>query len=147
MARPKLAIISEWGEELKQYRVQTTKFIQQYLESEICYRSVQNGGANSSDNGSFATDSKVKVVPGDTALVYNISESAIWDCTKIHGSDVWVDSDKINFAVDNPYGDNDIYYFCGSNKSIFEKQAAIYARHYREHRQAQHRLYFDEHDE
>ena len=112
--RPTVAVVSEWGEELKHFRCN----LAQQLESYARYNLSKNPRAFL-----FGTKPESpRVIPGDLSLVYSIFDESFFNATSVlepsvfsgtnegHG-DPWVSYEDIDYLPENENDPTDLYYF------------------------------------
>ena len=121
MCRPKLAIVSEFGEEMRDFRFDLIKD----LRDTVLRLYFEDKGVQSP-----------RVVPGDLAFVYDIIDRTVLDCATRD----WSPADKIDFwqyvAEDGP----GIYY--AENVPPNEKESHDWVKLFRAHRDTHDGLYF-----
>jgi hypothetical protein len=91
MCRPKLAVISEFGEEMRDFRFDLIKD----LRDTVLRLYFSDKGGQSP-----------RVVPGDLAFVYSIMDRTVLDCATRR----WSSADTIDFWEDKAKGESAIYY-------------------------------------
>jgi len=112
--RPTVAVVSEWGEELKHFRCN----LAQQLESYARY----NLSKNPSDFLIGTKPESPRVIPGDLSLVYSIFDESFFNATNVLEPSVfsgtnevhkerWVSYKDIDYLPENENDPTDLYYF------------------------------------
>ncbi len=111
--RPKLAIISEFGEEMKGFRCDLIRG----MEEEVVGAFLKKAGQDVSD---------LRVVPGDLALRYDLAGERFFSCVSMK----WNGYKNIDFSTDSEDEDKQsgIYYFAKRQRSKFEKDRRHFVR-------------------
>ena len=121
MCQPKLAVVSEFGEEMRDFRFDLIKD----LRDTVLRLYFKDKGVQSP-----------RVVPGDLAFVYSIMDRTVLDCATRN----WSPADKIDFWEDKAKDGLGIYY---AGKFRPPTRRSVTARRlFREHRNAHDGLYF-----
>jgi len=122
MCRPKLAVISEFGEEMRDFRFALVKDLRDTV-LQLYFK----------DSGVPAP----RVVPGDLAFVYSINDRMVLDCVTRN----WSQADKVDFWENVVKDDRGVYY--AENVPASPENKLARANLFREHRKAHDGLYFD----
>ena len=107
---PKVAVISEWGEELKHFRCDLTQQLELVVNHYV---------TKFQDNPMFETPPETpRVIPGDLSLVYNIFEESFFNATSsIDDSQpkekTWVSYKHVDFMPADENDPRDLYFFDG----------------------------------
>ncbi|MGL6197255.1 MAG: tetratricopeptide repeat protein, partial [Thermoguttaceae bacterium] len=108
--KPKLAVISDWSQDMMPIRVELTALL--HVQTE---QLVRNDAGN--DAGSM------KVLPSDCNLVYDIFANQILDCVK----NDWSDALKITCAAET----NELFYFNEDEFEQFAKSPKYFVNHFK----------------
>jgi hypothetical protein len=121
MCRPKLAVISEFGEEMRDFRYDLIRD----LRDTVLKLYFKDKGVQTP-----------QVVPGDLAFVYSIQDRTVLDCDTRQ----WSSAKEIDFWEDNTRDGKGIYY--ANTIPVKELEKKYRAALFREHRKARDELYF-----
>jgi Tfp pilus assembly protein PilF len=127
MCRPKLAVISEFGEDMKRFRLPLVRG----LQSELIVPFFRDQNA----------PHVPRVIPGDIAFIYDLAAEKFYDC--VAGD--WTHFSEIDFdkgANDDPHG---VYYFAAKNLGNYrrnKKMPGHFSTRLREDRAKGEGLYF-----
>ncbi|MFA7404565.1 MAG: tetratricopeptide repeat protein, partial [Pelobacteraceae bacterium] len=110
--RPKLALVSEFGEEMRLFR----KAIVERIELDVVHKVIKD-------------EPKSRVAPADLAFIYDIAEGKFLCCAH----DTWTDVAEIDYDYDDDNTKENIYYF--SKKNLNEIGKSAYAHKINEFRQ------------
>ncbi len=124
MCRPRLAVISEFGEEMKQFRVDLIRGLQEKVFDLLF-----------SDH-----DTVPRIVPGDLPFIYDLGANTFLDCV----SRDWVDMEKMAFGEGDGDDSDTVYYFSVDRKTDFTEDPRRYTRLFQQHRESRDGLYFAE---
>ncbi len=113
--KPKFAIVSEFGEEMKSFRCDLVRGLEEKVIRPFLRKAPEG-----------ETCEDLRVVPGDVALLYDLKEEKFYNCV----TDKWNTYRNIDYALypDVPSKQSGIYYF-GKNKS---KEFKARRKHYAE---------------
>ncbi|KPK75822.1 MAG: hypothetical protein AMJ79_09580 [Phycisphaerae bacterium SM23_30] len=105
MCRPKLSVVSEFGEEMQDFRYPLLKGLQENVFDKF-FEDEPEGYVP-------------RVIPGDLALMYELETEKFYDCVK----GKWAPCEEIDFRVYNKGRDADdgIYYFEKGKSDEFEQ--------------------------
>ncbi len=124
--QPKLAVVSEFGEEMKAFRCKLIKGLKENVVDKYL-----------ANNENVPPDRKdVIIVPGDLAFVYDIENEKYLDCTEVNNDGKeWANINNIDFAEDykEPDKQTGIYYFDSDNKAGYhvpDKERAMCATNF-----------------
>jgi len=122
--RPKLALVSEFGEEMRNFR----RDIVRRIEEDVVCKVISKA------------EIRPRLAPADLAFVYDIAGAKFLCCADYQ----WVDANKIDYDYEND-SKEDLYYFCNTTLSRIGRSeyAATLAR-FKEQRNKQQGLYFVE---
>ena len=125
--KPKVAVLSEWGEEMKNFRMPLCRDIYDsvnaYLESK-------------------GQQGKITVLPSDIPLIYRFfdndkSEGEIWDCVQ----DEWIPSVDANYENEDEEGSESIFYM--EDVDRYAKDRKYYSDKFRVNMKYFKSLYFE----
>lgn len=124
--RPRLAVVSEFGEEMKQFRLPLMKGLQENVINSYC----QENGINPIP----------RVIPGDLPFIYNLKEHKVYCCA----SKQWQDADDIQFESEKADQDREhlVYYFGKEMKARFDDKANHWANAFQTDRKGREGMYF-----
>ncbi len=138
MCRPKLAVISEFGEEMKRFRTELVEKLQTNMLTPM-FRGDDSGP-------------KPRAVPGDLALIYDLAEEKFYSCVSLRWrrmADIdfadgkRVDSQEADDSVDDKNVDpRGVYYFAKDQRKKYAKKLDFYVNRFREARRAHSGMYF-----
>jgi len=94
--RPKLALVSEFGEEMRNFRRDIVKRIEEDVVCKVISKA----------------EIRPRLAPADLAFVYDIADAKFLCCADYQ----WVDANKIDYDYENDRKE-DLYYFCDSTLS------------------------------
>lgn len=126
---PRLAVVSEFGEEMGSFRMDLIRGLQDVVVRPF----LETQGANTFP----------RVVPGDLPFIYDIKKDAFYCCV----AETWVQIDDIDFDLDtNPPGSREstVFYFAAKDRPVFQKHRATYAKRFRNAQSGYRGLYFRE---
>lgn len=123
--RPKLAVVSEFGEEMKGFRTKLVRGLQD---------SVLEPALRDRVSGLLP-----RAVPGDLALIYDLATEQFYSCV----SRDWRDLAEIDFEDGDKKGDSEgVYYFAKDERDTYEKEPKRYAGSFRGDRENRRGMYF-----
>ena len=123
--RPKLALISEFGEEMRNIRLSLVKSLQEKL-LDVIYDDPQ--------------PYIPRAAPADLALIYDLNQEKFWDCV----SGNWAPMAEIDFEEGKRVDPDGIYYFAKANRQKYDREPARYVSMFRATRLNRNRMYFHE---
>jgi hypothetical protein len=121
MCRPKLAVVSGFREEMRDFRFDLIKD----LRDTVLKLYFQDKGGQ-----------LPQVVPGDLAFVYSITDRTVLDCSTRE----WSQADKIDFWEETPKSEHGIYY--AEKVPTADVKRSDSARLFRTHRDTHDGMYF-----
>jgi tetratricopeptide (TPR) repeat protein len=128
MCQPRLAIVSEFGEEMRDFRCNLIRGLQEKVIEPFCL------GEKMSHIP--------RVIPGDLALIYEIEKDEFYCCM----CEKWEKIDRINFG-EKPRADEKeegVYYFCDGKSSRFEQNPGQGVTTFLAHRKTRKGIYFQD---
>jgi len=124
MCRPKLAVISEFGEEMRPFRTKLIETLQEKLLDYLFRHEAQ--------------PRTPRAVPGDLALIYDLGAETFYDCV----SDTWEPAESVSFAEGGTEDRQGIYYFAAKHKEKFTQRPKDYVKPFKAVRESMRRMYF-----
>jgi hypothetical protein len=128
MCQPRLAVVSEFGEEMRDFRCNLIRGLQKNVIEQFCL------GEKISPIP--------RVVPGDLAFIYEIEKDEFYCCM----CEKWEKIDRIDFGEDPKAKEKEegVYYFCGENLSKFKQNPGQGVKTFLAHRETRKGIYFQE---
>jgi hypothetical protein len=124
MCRPKLAVVSEFGEEMKAFRLPLMEGLQKNVVGRYC------------------EENKIspvpRVIPGDLPFIYDLKDHKVYCCV----SKGWKDADTIEFGVDPDVKEPVVHYFGKDMKSQFDKKPKHWVKSFQTDREGCEGMYF-----
>jgi len=124
MCRPRLAVVSEFGEEMKTFRLPLMEGLQKNVVKRYC-----------EENGISPVP---RVIPGDLPFIYDLKDHKVYCCV----SKEWKDADTIEFGVDPDAKDPVVHYFDKRMKSRFDEKPKHWVKNFEADREDFEGMYF-----
>ncbi|MCY2951092.1 MAG: MBL fold metallo-hydrolase, partial [Planctomycetota bacterium] len=124
MCRPRVAVISEFGEEMKDFRTKLVEGLQTKV-LDVFYRGNE-------------TPHVPRVVPGDLGFIYDLRGRRFWDCV----GEEWSDGGQIDFGDGDSGDPSGVYYFAKDRRATYGQEPKQYAGQFRSDREYRKGMYF-----
>ncbi len=122
--RPKLAVVSEFGEEMKDFRLELVKALQQEMLTPL-FRGDPSGYVP-------------RTIPGDLAFFCDLAQEQFYTCV----NDDWRPLAEIDFEGGDGKDQQGIYYFTEDEREEYEKEPSRHVQSFNTDRKSRKRMYF-----
>ena len=119
--KPQLAVVSEFGEEMRHFRIDLIRGLQEKVVDQVLK----------------SEESKPRIVPGDLPFVYDIASGGVYCCV----AENWVGADEIDFALTHTDTHPEpMVYYASDGEQLKEKP--VHVKRYRVALEEREGLYF-----